>query len=259
MRLLDLSSRNEFSLTDDLIDNVPPYAILSHTWGSDDDEVTFADLQEQRGHSKAGYAKLRFCAERARSDGIGYFWVDTCCINKANHSELSEAIVSMFRWYHDANKCYVYLSDVSTRKRNHEGGSQHVWESSFRTSRWFTRGWTLQELLASKVVEFFSRERELLGNKKALAQLIHNITMIPVTALCGTPLSAFSIKERMRWAERRITKKVEDKAYCLLGIFDVSMPVIYGEGEKAFRRLQKEIEEQPGKDIAILWTGLQTY
>jgi len=252
MRLLKLSSRNKFSLTDDLSDNVPPYAILSHTWGSDDDEVTFADLQERRGHSKAGYAKLRFCAERVRSDGIEYFWVDTCCINKANHSELSEAIVSMFRWYHDAAKCYVYLSDVSTRTLDHEGGTRHMWEPSFRTSRWFTRGWTLQELLAPKVVEFFSREKELLGDRKVLAQLIHNITSIPVTALCGTPLSEFLIKERMRWAEGRNTKKKEDKAYCLLGIFDVFMPVMYGEGERVFRRLQKEIEEQSGRDVPIL-------
>ncbi|KAK5089459.1 hypothetical protein LTR70_005958 [Exophiala xenobiotica] len=246
MRLLRLSSQNEFSLTGDLTDIVPPYAILSHTWGSDDDEVTFADLQERRGHSKAGYAKLRFCAERARSDGVGYFWVDTCCINKANHSELSEAIVSMFRLYHDAAKCYVYLSDVSTRTLDHEGGTRYVWEPSFRTSRWFTRGWTLQELLAPKVVKFFSREKELLGDRKVLAQLIHDITTIPVNALCGTPLPEFLIMERMQWAERRNTKKKEDKAYCLLGIFGVSMPVIYGEGEKAFRRLQKKIEEQSG-------------
>jgi len=188
MRLLKLDSPGKLSLTKDLLDDIPPYAILSHTWGADEDEVTFSDLENGSGKSKAGYAKLRFCGEQARKEGIEYFWVDTCCINKASHVELSEAITSMFRWYRDAVRCYVYLSDVSARKRDNNGQSQWTWESAFRTSRWYTRGWTLQELLAPNPVDFFSREGELLGSKMMLTRLIHEITDIPITALPRSPL-----------------------------------------------------------------------
>lgn len=241
MRLLELGSRGEVSLTRDFGDDVPRYSILSHTWGADDEEVTFNDLREGLGRGKVGHKKIEFCGNQARKDGLQYFWVDTCCIDKANHSELSEAITSMFRWYRGAVKCYVYLSDVSARIRDNDAQTQHTWESAFRTSRWFTRCWTLQELLAPETVEFFSREEELLGDKKVLEQQLHQITGIPVTALHGGSLSYFSVSERMRWAANRHTKKKEDQAYCLLGIFDVSMSLRYGEGEKALARLEKKV------------------
>jgi len=255
MRLLKLSGRNKVSLTEDLTDDIPPYAILSHTWGSDKDEVTFADLRKRQRQTKIGYAKIQFCGEQARKDGIEYFWVDTCCINKDSHAELSEAITSMFRWYRNAVKCYVYLSDVSAHKRNHDGDTRPAWESNFRISRWFTRGWTLQELLAPGKVEFFSREKVFLGEKTMLAQQIHEITTIPTTALHGTPLPQFAIAERLRWAEKRDTKRKEDKAYCLMGIFAVFMPLIYGEGDNALIRLQEEISKQSGTDTVVLWCG----
>ncbi|KAJ9664001.1 hypothetical protein H2198_000504 [Neophaeococcomyces mojaviensis] len=255
MRLLRWNSNGELSLTPDLHeDEIPPYAILSHTWGADRDEVTFADLQQNRGQDKAGYAKIKFCGEQARKDQVEYFWVDTCCINKDNHVELSRAITSMFRWYRDAVKCYVYLSDVPAvehdNERNYSGNSLYQWEIDFRNCKWFTRGWTLQELLAPKVVLFFSREKEILGDKTMLAQQIHEITTIPIAALHGTALAQFSIDERIRWTQRRQTKEKEDKAYCLLGIFEVFMPLIYGEGDNALRRLRKEINDQYGKDVA---------
>jgi hypothetical protein len=243
MRLLKLGSRGELSLTTDLIKDIPPYAILSHTWGADDDEVTFNDLQSGSGKSKAGYAKIQFCGEQARKDGLQYFWVDTCCIDKPNHTELSEAINSMFCWYRDAAKCYVYLSDVSARKRDNNNQTRRTWESAFRKSRWFTRGWTLQELLAPESIEFFSREGRRLGDKKMLEGQIHEITDVPITALRGAPLSDFSVDERLRWAGKRDTKRREDKAYCLLGIFNVFMPPIYGEGENALIRLKEEINK----------------
>jgi hypothetical protein len=148
----------------------------------------------------------------------------------------------MFRWYHDAVKCYVYLSDVSV-DNNDNNQTQQTWESAFRKSRWFTRGWTLQELIAPELVEFFSREGELLGNKKVLEGQIHQVTGIPITALHGAPMSHFSVDERMRWAVKRDTKRKEDKAYCLLGIFNVFMALIYGEGENAFIRLKEEIDK----------------
>ncbi|KAF2195026.1 HET-domain-containing protein [Zopfia rhizophila CBS 207.26] len=158
MRLLRRCDTGEFSLTEDFIGDevIPPYAILSHTWGADTEEVTFDDLKNGTGKDKPGYEKIQFCGEQARQDDLQYFWIDTCCINKANKAELSQSINSMFRWYRNATRCYVYLSDVSTAKRKASGqSSEFTWEPAFRESRWFTRGWTLQELLAPGLVEFF--------------------------------------------------------------------------------------------------------
>jgi hypothetical protein len=240
MRLLKFNALGQLEFTKDLIDSIPPYAILSHTWGEDEEEVSFDDLQNNMGKNKAGYVKVGFCVEQARKDKLDYFWMDTCCINKANHTELSEAITSMFRWYQNAAKCYVYLSDVST-PINSDSQSQSGWETQFRQSKWFTRGWTLQELLAPRSVEFFSQGRQVLGTKQTLEQMIHEITGIPQRALQCVSTSQFTVDERLRWAERRTTTKAEDKAYCLLGIFDIFMPIIYGEGDNAFRRLKEKI------------------
>jgi hypothetical protein len=253
MRLLECQNDGRFRLTDDLRDNeLPPYAILSHTWGQDCEEVTFEDMINDSGRDKAGRDKIKFCAEQAAKDGLRYIWVDSCCIKKSSDSELSEAINSMFRWYRRAAKCYVYLSDVSTRKRKEmDHLSQKPWEPAFRSSRWFTRGWTLQELLAPASVEFFSKEQEQLGDKQSLKVQIHEITGIPISALRGRPLSDFSIGERMSWAAKRNAKREEDMAYSLLGVFDTHMPLIYGEGmNNARRRLLKEIgQASTGKSL----------
>jgi len=231
MRLLKLEANGEFSLTDDIVGDVPPYAILSHTWGADIEEVTFKDLVEGTGKSKTGYAKIRFCGKQADNDGLKYFWVDTCCIDKSSSAELSMAINSMFRWYRNAEICYVYLSDVTKSDE----------QSAFRESRWFKRGWTLQELIAPKSVEFFSRNKGRIGDKESLKLQIHEITGIDIQALQGTPLSRFSFDERRLWMESRETKLEEDMAYALLGVLGIHMPVIYGEGrEHAFIRLEEE-------------------
>lgn len=245
MRLLQLEHNGEFSLTEYVGKDVPPYAILSHTWGSDDEEVTFRDLREGTGQNKPGYIKLTFCAKRAAHDGLQFFWVDTCCIDKSSSAELSEAINSMFQWYYLADKCYVYLSDVAIGSCvGKTPPFQQTWKLAFRRSRWFTRGWTLQELLAPISVEFFSAEGERLGDKKSMVREIQEITGICTRALLGSPLSEFSIDERMLWAKRRETKREEDAAYALLGIFDIHMPLLYGERQKkAFSRLRKEIQE----------------
>ena len=245
MRLLKRGHDGEFSLTKDLVgDNIPRYAILSHTWGPDTEEVTFKDLADSTGKDKAGYDKIRFCAEQARRDCLRYLWVDTCCIDKSNNNEVSEAINSMFRWYRDAARCYVYLSNISiTDSEQNSEQSELLWESAFRASRWFTRGWTLQELLAPASVEFFTPEGQRLGDKRSLEQQIHEITGIAIPALRGTTLSQFEVNERLKWAETRQTTRTEDWAYCLLGIFGVFIPLIYGEGrENAIRRLRKEID-----------------
>jgi hypothetical protein len=258
MRLLERNDSGELILTKDLgDDDTPRYAILSHTWGADTEEVTFKDMMDGTGKSKAGYNKIRFCGEQASAHGLQYFWVDTCCIDKSNNTELSEAINSMFRWYREAAKCYVYLTDVSTAnsdKNNQSSG--FMWESAFWKSRWFTRGWTLQELIAPISVEFFSKEGIRLGDRKSLAQQVFEITGIPFNALQGSPLSHFSISTRISWAENRETKRKEDKAYSLMGLFDICMPLIYGEGrEKAFIRLREEIDKhsrsQPASCMSI--------
>ncbi|MCJ1448057.1 MAG: hypothetical protein MMC23_008570 [Stictis urceolatum] len=245
MRFLKHNNNGEFTVTSDLVgeDIIPPYAILSHTWREDADEVTFADLRDGASKTKPGYDKIRYCEEQARQDGLQYFWIDTCCIDKANKAELSQAIRSMFRWYRNAARCYVYLSDVSNSlDEDKEEMDRSPWESQFRESRWFTRGWTLQELLAPSSVEFFSREWTKLGDKASLAQVIHEVTGIPQKALHETPLSQFSVDERLRWKEHRQTKLPEDGAYSLLGIFDIQIAPLYGEGsEGALRRLNDEI------------------
>ena len=247
MRLLQRSDTGEFSLTKNFgcDEAIPPYAILSHTWGADTEEVTFDDLTNGTGKNKAGYEKIQFCGEQARQDNLQYFWIDTCCINKANKAELSRAIKSMFRWYRDAARCYVYLSDVSNPLLGtDEEATPPPWTSDFQKSRWFTRGWTLQELLAPSTVEFFSREQRKLGDKTSLAQQVHEITGIPHSALQGAPLSQFTVDERLLWKEHQHTKLPEDRAYSLLGIFDVYVAPIYGEGaEGAFRRLLDEIHK----------------
>jgi len=246
MRLLQCGDDGRLSLTKDLVgDNIPRYAILSHTWGSDTEEVTLKDFVGGTAMGKPGYKKITFCAEQALRNGLQYFWVDTCCIDKSNKAELDEAINSMFRWYHDADLCYAYLSDVSTRGSSPNNAQpKSSWEPAFRASRWFTRGWTLQELLAPALVEFFSREGTRLGDKGSLKQQIHEITGIPILALQGTPLSQFLVEERFSWIKTRQTTRAEDIAYCLLGIFGVFIPLIYGEGsENAMRRLTKEIND----------------
>ena len=249
MRLLKADSDGELSLTKDLTKDIPSYAILSHTWATDEeDEVTFNDMKDDRSRKiKRGYTKIQLCGKQAQKDGLQYFWVDTCCIDKTIPSEFNQAMVSMFRWYRDAEKCYVYLEDVSVDMNDRNHTTKETWESNFRKSRWFTRGWTLQELLAPKSVHFFSREWEWLGDKCTLEQPIHKVTGIPLPALRGENLYSFSVNERMQWAAKRNTTRQEDKAYCLLGIFDVFMVPMYGEGANAFRRLQNKIDKRWGQ------------
>ena len=243
MRLIKSTGPGHYTSVWYIEKDAPRYAVLSHTWGADSEEVTYRDLIDGTGKSKAGWHKIDFCRKQAAADDLQHFWVDTCCINKDSSTELDQAIVSMFRWYRGAEKCYVYLSDISTRKSATEvKTSSEAVESLLGQSRWFRRGWTLQELIAPTCVEFFSREGDRLGTKRSLEQLIHGITGIAIGALRGRSMTAFAVRERLGWAETRATREPEDRAYCMLGIFNVSMPLIYGEGEeKAFKRLRKEI------------------
>jgi hypothetical protein len=241
MRLLTFDGQGKLSLAEFTATNIPPYAILSHTWGQDDEEVSFKDLVDGDYEKKAGYSKVLFCGEQAASDDLKYFWVDTCSIDKSSSAELSEAINSMLQWYREASKCYVYLSDVSIHDNFDPKNPSS--ESTFWNCRWFSRGWTLQELIAPASVEFFSKEGQKLGDKRSLEHQIHQITGISIQALRGCPLSIFSVEERMSWAAGRKATRKEDEAYCLLGIFNIYMPLIYGEGSNAMTRLRRKIHK----------------
>ena len=250
MRLLQYNNEGEFSLTKDFSgDDIPEYAILSHTWGADTEEVTYRDMTDGIGKNKIGYEKIRFCGEQARRDQLEYFWVDTCCIDKTNSVELQEAINSMFRWYQEAEVCYVYLSDVHLEVNNDLG------RLVIRESIWFKRGWTLQELLAPQKVIFYDSNWRLIGDKESCCPVISTITGIGVNCI----LNSSEVRRemyftRMSWAEDRQTTKAEDIAYCLMGIFDVHMPLQYGEGgSKAFKRLQHELVKRTSSSSLLGW------
>jgi tetratricopeptide (TPR) repeat protein len=241
MRLLHFDVQDRLILTDFRRKSIPPYAILSHRWT--DSETLIEDVSNGNYKQKReGYQKLRFCAKQAAKDGLQYFWIDTCCIDRWDKDERSKAINSMFQWYRNAARCYVFLSDVLVSSATN-ASQRSSWEVSFRDSKWFTRGWTLQELIAPVSVEFFSCEGQRIGDKASLEQILHDRTGIPLTALRNSPLDQFTASERRRWAENRTTTEEEDIVYCLLGLLGVSMPTTYGEGkESAMRRLQGELE-----------------
>ncbi|KAI9766978.1 MAG: hypothetical protein M1839_004654 [Geoglossum umbratile] len=245
MRLLERKPDRHLVFREYTDKDVPAYAILSHTWlTNNNEEVSFQDVEAGTAKSKPGWKKIEFCANKAAADDLRYFWIDTCCIDKKNAVELQEAINSMFRWYQKASKCYVYMSDISIDQDDMQY-SQPRWQAAFRGSRWFTRGWTLQELIAPPSVEFFCSNGQRLGDKKELALQIHETTGIPVPVLLGAGLSEFDVHERMSWAQDRDTKCPEDMAYSLLGIFGIHMPLIYGEGMlNAFNRLQRELDRR---------------
>lgn len=225
-------------------EQVPRYAILSHRWSTDpNDEVTFKEYSKGRGKDKPGQDKIiRFCSVAAQ-DGLEWAWVDTCCIDKRSSAELTEAINSMFKWYRNARYCYVYLNDC-------------VDASAWRKSAWWTRGWTLQELIAPSRLAFYDREWRVSGDRADMAVEIEQLVGIPKDVLVGARLTSYrdySVAQKMSWAARRCTSRVEDRAYSLLGLFDVNMPLLYGEGTKAFERLQLEILQKHADESLFAW------
>ncbi|KAM0142795.1 hypothetical protein ACHAO1_001033 [Botrytis cinerea] len=237
MRLINTSS---LCLEEFYDGHIPAYAILSHRWGKK--EVTFHDMQAGNCMDIEGFAKIKGCCKQAGLDGWTYVWIDTCCIDKASSAELSEAINSMFQWYQKAEICYAYLSDVENRPDS----SKPV---ELESSDWFKRGWTLQELLAPKKLAFFDRNWDLIGSKEHLQDDLRKITGI----LDMDNWRRASIAQKMSWASRRSTTRVEDQAYSLLGLFDVNMAPLYGEGKKAFMRLQLEILAVSDDESIFAW------
>ncbi|RII14846.1 hypothetical protein CUC08_Gglean003768 [Alternaria sp. MG1] len=250
------------SLQEFFDDEIPEYAILSHTWYRDSEEVSYQDFINDTGKHKRGYGKIQFCAKQVISENLKYFWVDTCCrlvigtnISRAQliegHAELTESINSMFEWYKQALVCYVWLDDLASDVKP---------EIGFPSCRWFSRGWTLQELLAPNQVEFYNHAGDCIGSKQRHADIISKITRIPRGVLFR-PQQIFdeTIATRMSWASKRKTKRREDIAYSLLGIFDVYMPLIYGEGVRAFRRLQEEIIKRHNDLSIFAWISTPSH
>lgn len=249
MRLLHTRDR---VLVDKPFNSSLPYAILSHTWA--DDEVVFEDVQRGTISTKsaASQYKLAQACRQALEDGYTYIWIDTCCIDKSSSAELTESLNSMFAWYRDAAICYAFLTGCPDTVQTSEE------KAAFAGCRWFTRGYTLQELIAPADIVFFSDNWTPVATKKTLSTLLANITGIEVDILLGNALlDSASIAKRMSWAAHRNTTKAEDMAYCLMGIFSVNMPLLYGEGgEKAFLRLQEEIMKQSDDHSLFAWVDL---
>ncbi|KPM37815.1 hypothetical protein AK830_g8736 [Neonectria ditissima] len=263
-------------------DDIPPYAILSHTWGKR--EILFQDFKEKtlnRLERERAFAKVELSCDRARYDGFKYIWIDTCCIDKSSSAELSEAINSMFKWYMQSSICYVFLEDFVAEHPSVQPFDIGPQLQDFFRCRWFTRGWTLQELIAPRMVEFFDRDWNLLGKRDGdlLNHLCRRTGIQPQVfsehrcdckrrrslirnGRCGfcyvqdelpQILDTFAVSTKMSWASNRVTTRKEDAAYCLLGLFDVNVPLLYGEGTKAFLRLQHAIIRQSQDQSILLW------
>lgn len=275
MRLLNARTRH---LEEFVGDDIPRYAILSHTWGPD--ELTYDNIA--RSERVPSNVKIDGCCRKALSHNLSYVWIDTICINKNSSAELSEAINSMFEWYRASAMCYAYLPDVSSVPNPDMELGDYAYfeheESEFCRSRWFTRGWTLQELLAPKTVQFYDGRWNFISQKnerrfdvpdiynddpylRSVSRKDHwfytavaRITGIPRLVLQGeTRLEEVCIAARMAWAANRQTTRKEDIAYCLMGIFGVNMAMLYGEGDRAFIRLQEEIIWKSDDESIFAW------
>lgn len=296
MRLLN-ATKLDFRVFGD--EELPLFAILSHTWG--DEEVSYQELKflsrltafppllkskvnhdmqmalvaaleaaagldfsgtgRETISSRAGYKKITQTARLAKQMGLDWVWIDTCCIDKSSSAELQEAINSMYRWYQLAHHCIVYLDDALTE--NDPPSREPNFERMLRDSKWITRGWTLQELIAPSTVVFYDSAWSPIGEKHDNLASIRRVTGIPESVLATGDLSYASVAQKMAWAANRRTSRVEDRAYSLLGIFGVHLPMLYGERENAFHRLQEEILRTTTDDSIFAWTatsgGLNTY
>ncbi|OAQ74236.1 HET domain-containing protein [Pochonia chlamydosporia 170] len=274
-------------------ENIPPYAILSHTW--DDTETTFEDLcatPTERLHHLPRFQKVKQSCVQARCDGYKYIWIDTCCIDKGSSAELSEAINSMFKWYQQSSICYAYLKDFeipggqSLEAQRHAQVTLLIGNKDFCSSRWFDRGWTLQELIAPRHVVFFDKNWIGFGSRDEtlFTAICDRTRILPQVftsrhCMCSSAstsgalsvlrsgkckgcnardnlpdiLGSLNAAIIMNWATNRSTTRVEDMSYSLIGLFNVNLPLLYGEGDKAFMRLQAAILARNNDHSLLLW------
>jgi len=259
MRLLNVDTLK----VEEFLGNPPGYATLSHQWGAVSEEIHLQSLgssaqkiqdnikQGVRSGHIDGISKIAGCCIQAKKPDINlkYIWVDTCCIDKTSSTELTEAINSMFNLYAESTICFAHLADVSSTPSDRE------FHAEVQRSRWFARGWTLQELLAPRKLKFFNRHWVAIGDKDSLVNDIQLATNISREHLEN--FQAASVATKMSWASERQTTRVEDRAYSLLGIFGVSMYLQYGERDKAFHRLQRAIIESSQDESIFAWTSVQ--
>jgi len=279
MRLLHAETL-EFRMFDE--NSLPRYVILSHTWGKD--EVSYQDmcwlqkLQNMPLELKSnplyalfisagggtllpsstgaitdrfGYTKIAQTARITLKLGYQYFWIDTCCIDKTSSAELQEAINSMYRWYKLCSRCVVFLADAApilpgTLLVDH-------FQGVLQNCRWITRGWTLQELVAPRYISFYDCNWAYICDKREVLTPLEYVTGIPAKVLHSGSFANESVAQKMSWAANRSTSRIEDTAYSLMGLFDIHMPMLYGEGERAFIRLQEEILKTSGDDSIFVW------
>ncbi|KAK5700462.1 hypothetical protein LTR97_004979 [Elasticomyces elasticus] len=259
----------------------PAYAILSHRWAATQQEVSFEEYTLVTGvdngleppfyakradliRSRSGYHKIVDFCEFARQHGHDYVWVDTCCIDKRSSEDLSESINSMWAWYERASICYVYMADVPSSPADY--GRYH---DSLAASDWFTRGWTLQELLAPWQLEFCTSEWHVFGHLSKMPNVANHADFVdqlsaitgiaPQYLIANHRFSTASVAERMSWASGRQTSREEDKAYCMLSLFGINMTLRYGEASNAFLRLQKKVFQRTGDESMFAWSADGTY
>lgn len=240
MRLLHTS---KLELKEFIDSETPEYAILSHTW--DDEEISFQDFYADTQRRRNSWSKIINSCRVVAEQGWEWLWIDTCCINKLSSSELSEAINSMYFWYEEAEICFAYLKDVTASSLADQ-------LPQFRSSRWFTRGWTLQELLAPRYLLFLDSTWHEIGTRSELLEDIAEATRIQTQHLLNH--QSCNVAQKLSWAAHRRTTRIEDEAYCLLGLFGINMPLIYGERHKAFRRLQLEIIKESNDETIFAWS-----
>ncbi|KAF5652544.1 het domain protein [Fusarium sp. NRRL 25303] len=273
MRLLQTKSHELFEASDVPVP-FPSYAILSHTWISPKDEITYQDMKRRTGdikndvYKQKGWSKLKDYCDRAFKDGWEWAWMDTCCIDKTNPADTQEAINAMFRWYQNAGVCYAHLSDVDfvslPDDTDLDSGTNRLrtaGKNKFIGAKWFTRGWTLQELLAPHYLIFVDRDWHHIGTRESWALEIEKASKIEarhLNAFNPTDFASCSTAMRFSWASGRETTVEEDESYSLLGLFGISLPLIYGEGgRQAFNRLQRQLIHVYHDDSVFAWKSSQ--
>ncbi|KAI1205007.1 heterokaryon incompatibility protein-domain-containing protein [Annulohypoxylon truncatum] len=280
---------------DEVPDPFPQYAILSHTWISPRDEITYQDFKHRKGDiddgifKQRGWEKLKRYCDRASKDGWEWAWMDTCCIDKTNPADTQEAINAMFRWYQNAGICYAYLNDIEVNRviarpnltdvnfpldsdlddiaskdnvADPDSSLRQALRPLLIQAKWFTRGWTLQELLAPPYLVFVDKAWRRMGTRESWAVEIKEASRIEaryLTTFSPTDFTSCSIAMRLSWASRRETTLEEDETYSLLGLFGISLPLIYGEGRwRAFNRLQRELITVYNDDSIFAWKAEQS-